>query len=56
MQICAYYKFDGYLLNLEIKILDIPKLLDFMQYLREKLQPLGAILIYYDSHNNQGHL
>lgn len=60
IEICLAYDFDGYLLNIENDIPHelIPKLLDFITYLRGKLQfyKPTAEIIWYDSILESGEL
>ncbi|CAD8149450.1 unnamed protein product [Paramecium pentaurelia] len=56
VQICQFYKFDGYLLNIETNVYNVDLFIQFIKELSDKLQQIGAILIYYDSHNAEGNL
>lgn len=59
--ICRYYRFDGYLLNVENEVPEehVPKLVRFVTELRNSLQRLGlkqAQVIWYDSVTCRGKL
>lgn len=56
IQICQYYKFDGYLLNFETNLDNPNKMIEFIEYMKLKLAEFGAVVIYYDSHTKQGQL
>lgn len=49
--ICAHYKFDGYLINIENKInpSDLSRLMSFLRRLKQKLLRHDCLLIWYDS-------
>lgn len=43
------YGFDGYLLNFEIEVVEVEKLLLWIKIFRDKLHALGKEIIWYDS-------
>ena len=57
-EICKYYQFDGYLINIEAKVNNVQGMLDWLSYLTKKLHEVvpGGIIMYYDSIINNGQL
>ncbi|CAD8152913.1 unnamed protein product [Paramecium octaurelia] len=54
VQICQFYQFDGYLLNIETNVDNVELFIQFIKELSDKLESIGAMLMYYDSHNAEG--
>jgi endo-beta-N-acetylglucosaminidase D len=53
VQVCKYYGFDGYLVNMETKVKSPAKLIEFMRYLQMRLKEEvpDSLVVYYDSLN-----
>lgn len=59
VQICKYYGFDGYLLNIENKVSNTQKLLEWIKYLTDKIHqeiPGRGTIVWYDSVTVKGDL
>lgn len=58
VELCKFYGFDGYLLNIETNCKETEKLKEWVSYLREKLheEVPGSVLVWYDSVTTSGSL
>lgn len=51
VELCKYYKFDGWLMNFESKVNNVQKCIDWLKYFVKKMHDEipGSIVVWYDS-------